>query len=263
MNSWRLARSLERLRDEINALAPGRSTRSDGTIGDRAHQGTASDHNPNAQGVVCAMDITHDPGAGVDIDALTDHLVHPDNRHPSVKYVIANRLIAGIHTGWSWRSYYGSNPHTAHMHISVGRGPDGQSTGPYDDTSTWGIAAPAHDGRGNDVIGLKVGSEGEAVKGLQAALRYAGHSPGEVDGVYGPKTAAAVLAMRKSQGSGVDDGENFTGWAYGQLQMAMAKRYAGKDGARGPAGKDGADGRDGVLELPRDVQISGRITEVD
>ncbi|MFC4335220.1 peptidoglycan-binding domain-containing protein [Salininema proteolyticum] len=144
--SWRLARSLERLRDEINALAPGRSTRSDGTIGDDAHKGTRSDHNPNDSGVVCALDITHDPAAGVDIDALTDHLVHPKYRHPCLKYAIANKLIASASTGWKWVRYNGSNPHTSHMHISVGRGPDGSSRPPYDNTRTWHIADLKDDG---------------------------------------------------------------------------------------------------------------------
>ncbi|MFC4335174.1 peptidoglycan-binding domain-containing protein [Salininema proteolyticum] len=152
--SWRLANSLVRLRDEIDALAPGRSKRSDGTIGDPAHQGTDSDHNPNAQNVVCALDITHDPGAGVDIDALTDHLVHPDKRHSNLKYVIANRLIAGIHTGWEWWTYRGSNPHTAHMHISVGRGPDGSSGQPYDDANSWKIADPGGGDPGDGEYGF-------------------------------------------------------------------------------------------------------------
>jgi len=41
--SWRLARSLEPLRNEVNAAAPNRSKASDGTIGDTAHSSRASD----------------------------------------------------------------------------------------------------------------------------------------------------------------------------------------------------------------------------
>ncbi|MFC4334095.1 peptidoglycan-binding domain-containing protein [Salininema proteolyticum] len=137
--SWRLAYSLDRLRDEINARAPKRSKRTDGTIGDSAHAGTASDHNPNSRGVVCAADFTHDPGAGADMDAISDILVHPGTRNKHLKYVIFNRLIAGIHTGWKWWNYSGSNPHTSHMHVSVGRGPDGRSSGPYDGRETWHV----------------------------------------------------------------------------------------------------------------------------
>lgn len=79
---------------------------------------------------------------------------------------------------------------------------------------------------GDDVIGLRKGDRGEEVKGLQACLRYAGFDPGTVDGIYGDATAAKVLAMRKSQGSGTKSGNSFGGWAYAQLQQALADRRA-------------------------------------
>lgn len=470
--AWRLAKSLAVLRDEVNTVAPGRSKASDGTIGDDAHQGSPSDHNPNGADVVCAIDFTHDPGGGADMHEFAEHIRRTN--HPAVKYCLppdtrvlkadlrwarlsdlrpgatligfeefsdggdrrgreaggrlrtstveavdrarlpvaeietergtvtasldhlwlvdlgrgrhwvatrdlapemdivyladpwaeeagtdADRL-AGLFDGegrlscapdgngwrlsvpqrsgpvtdeittlvssfgapqtsdlraeadsvtvtgglgsllsvlgripsarvrrqavdeqiwegrrlgepsharvkevretgaeevvmiqtstrtliaegyfshnciwnkriWSkarddegWRSYNGSNPHTAHMHVSVGVGPDGQSTGPYDDTSPWGLV---DEFGGGDMIGLSVGSSGDRVKGLQATLRYAGFDPGEVDGDYGPKTSAAVLEMRRSEGSEVGDGDNFTGWAYAQLMRALARRY--------------------------------------
>lgn len=134
--SWRLAKSLEVLRAEFDTRAPDRNKASDGTIGDENHQGRPSDHNPNADGVVCAMDITHDPAHGLDMDPISDQLV-AEPRHPALKYVIFNALIAGTHTNWQWQQNSG---HTQHMHVSVGVGEDGQSTGPYDDTSAWGIS---------------------------------------------------------------------------------------------------------------------------
>jgi|HigsolmetaAR201D_1030396.scaffolds.fasta_scaffold15936_2 hypothetical protein len=48
--AWRLARSLEQLRRQIDAAYPGRSKASDGTIGDVAHSQRNSDHNPDAYG---------------------------------------------------------------------------------------------------------------------------------------------------------------------------------------------------------------------
>jgi hypothetical protein len=220
--AWRLAKSLIVLRDEVNLVAPGRSTASDGTIGDEAHQGTPSDHNPNGADVVCAMDITHDPGSGADMHQFAEHIKRENGR--AVKYVIWNRRIwSKTRNGEGWRSYGGSNPHTKHMHVSVGEGPDGQSTGPYDHTGSWELAD--NFGGGGDVIGLKKGDSGDRVKGLQGTLRYAGYDPGDVDGDYGSKTAAAVLKMRRAEGSEVDDGDNFTGWAYAQLMRALAKKY--------------------------------------
>lgn len=135
--SWRLARSLETLRDQVNAAYPNRSKVSDGTIGDSAHAGTASDHNPNAQGVVTAMDLTHDPAHGFDAHATADRL--RQNRHPDLKYIISNRRIAGAWSNWQWQNYSGVNPHDKHIHVSVGVGDDGQSRPPYDDTNKWNI----------------------------------------------------------------------------------------------------------------------------
>jgi len=135
MADWRLAKSLEVLIAEFDRLAPNRNKASDGTIGDAAHQQRPSDHNPNAQGVVCAADITHDPANGVDMDKMSDLLV--ERKHPALKYVIFNALIAGTHTNWQWQPNSG---HEHHMHVSVGVGEDGQSTGPHDDTTPWGVA---------------------------------------------------------------------------------------------------------------------------
>lgn len=133
---WRLAKSLEILRNEVNAAYPNRSKVSDGTIGDTAHQAVPSDHNPNPQGVVCALDLTHHAGY-FDAHELANRLI--TNRHPALKYIISNRRIAGAWTNWNWTYYSGSNPHDKHIHVSVGVGSDGRSTGPYDDTSTWNV----------------------------------------------------------------------------------------------------------------------------
>lgn len=72
------------------------------------------------------------------------------------------------------------------------------------------------------MYGLSKGDSGKAVELLQKALHSAGFSPGPFDGDYGPKTAAAVLKMRKSQGSGVSDGNTMSAWAVIQLERALA-----------------------------------------
>ncbi len=132
---WRTARSLLVLLDQVNRHYPGRSKVSDGTIGDTAHQGRVSDHNPNANGVVTALDITHDPANKCDAGLLATTIVA--SRDSRVKYIIWNRQIAnstpiGGAPAWAWRPYNGANPHNKHTHISVKADPAA-----YDNTSPW------------------------------------------------------------------------------------------------------------------------------
>lgn len=132
--TWRPARSLDVLRDEIDVMAPDRSTLSDGTVGDLSHSARASDHNPNAAGVVRARDITHDPTHGCDCNALTRDIAALLGKHPALgsgAYLIwRRRIISTDRLAEGWRTYTGNNPHDKHMHVSVG-------TRGYDDTSPW------------------------------------------------------------------------------------------------------------------------------
>jgi hypothetical protein len=125
MSNWRLAKSLEKLRDQVNAAHPGRSKRSDGTIGDQAHATTKSEHNPDANGVVRALDLTDDPGRGFSAEWLAEVL--RASRDPRILYIISNRRIASSypahgHKPWVWRPYDGVNAHKSHVHISVVEG---------------------------------------------------------------------------------------------------------------------------------------------
>jgi hypothetical protein len=86
---------------------PKRNRRSDGIMGDAAHQKRKSDHNLGN-----AFDLSHDPANGVDCNLLCD-LALADAR---VTYVIWNRRI---NTGSGWKPYAGTNQHTHHMHVSV------------------------------------------------------------------------------------------------------------------------------------------------
>jgi len=125
----KLAPCLVKLIDEIDARAPGRDRRSDGSIGDRAHAARTSDHNPNAQGIVTALDITDDPGNlaadlvydrdDFDPDVLFEHLRR--RRDPRVKYLISDDRVCSSYgsQAWQWRTYTGPNPHDRHAHISV------------------------------------------------------------------------------------------------------------------------------------------------
>lgn len=139
---WRLARSLTVLLGEVDAAAPDRSKRMDGTIGDRAHAKRQSDHNPNGAGVVCAVDVTHDPAGGLDCDRLAEHLRDRAARGVEVRvaYLIWNGRICGPQKGWAWRPYRGANPHDKHLHVSVR-----QDATYYDSPAPWGWDAPAEE----------------------------------------------------------------------------------------------------------------------
>jgi hypothetical protein len=125
----RLVAAGVRLRDQVNKAFPNRDKRSDGWIGDRAHQARKSDHNPDANGFVHALDIDADliPGAPKRskeaAQALADQLVaYAKSGAPGadrIKYVVYNdRIASGTYskTFWEWRgSGYG---HTHHIHVS-------------------------------------------------------------------------------------------------------------------------------------------------
>ena len=120
--AWRVAKSLKVLREQINQIAPNRSKASDGTIGDTAHASTNSDHNPHVMdgniGVVTALDITHDPNDGCDVQKIVDALVQSKDKR--IKYIIWNKkIISSYVQPWEWRDYNGKNPHTKHFHLSV------------------------------------------------------------------------------------------------------------------------------------------------
>lgn len=115
--SWRLAPALDALRAEVNRVAPKRSKMSDGTIGDTAHASRPSDHNPDWRGVVTAIDLTHDPVNGADMNRIAEVL--RGWRDPRIKYVIWNRRYFSPKTGWRWLRYSGLSPHDKHLHLSV------------------------------------------------------------------------------------------------------------------------------------------------
>ena len=114
---WTLHPSLVKLREQINAKCPNRSKASDGAIGDTAHSSRKSDHNPNEHGVVCAIDITHDPKNGFNAAVFAETLrLGQDCR---LKYVIFNsRIFSSTVQPWVWRNYKGA-PHDHHVHVSV------------------------------------------------------------------------------------------------------------------------------------------------
>lgn len=124
-----LAASLVNLRSEINARWPHRDKRSDGWIGDAAHQQRQSDHNPDSHGIVHAIDVDRD---GIDPMVVVNACLRDD--WPTT-YVIFNRTIWSATHEFKPRPYTGDNPHTDHIHVSIRYGTNWESAKWH-----WGIA---------------------------------------------------------------------------------------------------------------------------
>jgi peptidoglycan hydrolase-like protein with peptidoglycan-binding domain len=199
--SWRLARGLEKLRDQVNALWPARSKESDGSVGDASHSARLSDHNPDDAGVVHAIDLTHDPKGGFDSYAFADMMLKKQDHR--LKYVISNRRIGSGPAGPAagvWRPYTGINPHNHHCHISIAYGALADDVAPWaidgttvpDPATAAAYVAPPPT--------LRMGDRGVDVETMQTML------PGvAVDGDFGSVTVAALKSFQARSGL-VSDG---------------------------------------------------------
>jgi hypothetical protein len=130
--AWIKASWIPPLFAAFNAIAPNRSTGSDGTIGDTAHQGSASGHNPDdtpgsnpertdADNIaeVRAADVTVTLNApGVSMEQIVQRVLATPAERDRLIYIIFNRRIWRKSNGWKQESYSGSNPHTGHAHFS-------------------------------------------------------------------------------------------------------------------------------------------------
>lgn len=115
------------LRDQLNQRFPKRDKRSDGWIGDRAHQARKSDHNPDKNGWVHAIDIDENMGSGegrkgATAEEFANQLIQYAREGKDggrLKYVVyENRIASGTHKNqyWVWRK--GNWGHTQHIHVS-------------------------------------------------------------------------------------------------------------------------------------------------
>ncbi len=107
---------LLQLRRQVDRAYPGRSTASDGIMGDARHRLRRSDHNLGN-----AIDLTHSLEDGFDVGRLADALRRQMKTAPAgrVSYLIFRARITSAISEWDWRPYAGSNPHTNHLHLSI------------------------------------------------------------------------------------------------------------------------------------------------
>ena len=117
-----LCKAGETLREQVNARFVSRDTRSDGWLGDLAHQSRPSDHNPaQPNGVVRAIDIDRDLSGSAKPDLmpyLADQLRECAKTDKRIAYIIFDGKIASSKKSWTWRTYDGINKHNHHCHVS-------------------------------------------------------------------------------------------------------------------------------------------------
>ena len=119
----RLSKSAIQLREQIDDAFPDRDRTSDGWIGDTRHAARKSDHNPDGQGWVRAIDIDRDlNGKGRKPDLMPDLAdqirIAAKSGDKRIAYVIFDGKIASPRKAWRWRTYDGINKHNHHAHIS-------------------------------------------------------------------------------------------------------------------------------------------------
>lgn len=113
--SWIVAPAVVALQRTLDKARPGRRDQyPDGTIGDEAHAARLTDHNPDADNMVCAVDV-HD-SLVLDDGFLYASIKAAGALNP-VKYAINNGRIWSPDRGE--HAYDGPSAHRDHCHVSV------------------------------------------------------------------------------------------------------------------------------------------------
>jgi hypothetical protein len=121
--SPKLCKAGQQLRLQVDDSYPDRDRTSDGWIGDVRHSARPSDHNPDAEGIVRAIDIDRDLSGKAKPDLMPDladqiRLFAKRDKSKRISYIIFAGRIASPRMGWRWRKYSGINAHNSHLHCS-------------------------------------------------------------------------------------------------------------------------------------------------
>lgn len=128
--AWFRTSNVLNLERQLDERFPNRDHTSDGTIGDTAHQGETSGHNPDDTPgskpawdgdpdnipEVRAKDVDSDlRESGVTMQDVVNHLIALPHLEIVCRYLIYNRFIYHSPT-WVKLPYPGNSPHTEHLH---------------------------------------------------------------------------------------------------------------------------------------------------
>jgi hypothetical protein len=119
----KLSKAAVQLREQFDDTYPDRDRLSDGWIGDRKHSARKSDHNPDEQGWVRALDIDRDLHKSGKPDLMPDlvdqvRLACKSRAEKRISYIIFDGRICSPILNWRWRKYTGANKHIKHAHFS-------------------------------------------------------------------------------------------------------------------------------------------------
>ena len=119
----RLSKAAIQLREQFDDSYPDRDRSSDGWIGDTRHAARPSDHNPDAQGWVRAIDIDRDLSGKAKPDLMPDlvdqvRLLCKSGIEKRISYIIFDGFIYSAKFRFIKRKYTGANKHTKHAHFS-------------------------------------------------------------------------------------------------------------------------------------------------
>jgi hypothetical protein len=119
----KLSKAAVQLREQFDDTYPDRDRLSDGWIGDRKHSSRKSDHNPDEQGWVRAIDIDRDLHKSGKPDLMPDlvdqvRLACKSKQEKRISYIIFDGRICSPILNWRWRKYTGANKHIKHAHFS-------------------------------------------------------------------------------------------------------------------------------------------------
>ena len=119
----RLSKAAIQLREQFDDAFSDRDRTSDGWIGDTRHGARKSDHNPDEQGWVRAIDVDRDLSGKAKPDLMPDlvdqiRLACKKGSEKRVSYIIFNGSICSPILRWKWRKYTGANKHNHHAHFS-------------------------------------------------------------------------------------------------------------------------------------------------
>jgi len=119
----RLSKAAIQFREQFDDSFPNRLRDSDGWIGDARHAARKSDHSPDAQGWVRAIDIDRDLSGKAKPDLMPDlvdqvRLLCKSGLEKRISYIIFDGFIYSAKFRFIKRKYTGANKHTKHAHFS-------------------------------------------------------------------------------------------------------------------------------------------------